>query len=414
MQSAESGIAGTPPTGTRDAKRSRATLGACAGTHFLHDGFSDVIYLLLPLWQAEFALSLTQVGIVKSAYSAAMAAGQIPAGLLAERLGERRLLALGTAVTGLGFIGLGFVGGMASLVAMLAVAALGSSVQHPLSATLVSKAYEGRGQRAALGIYNFSGDVGKAAVPALAALVVTALGWRWAAGGYGAIGVAAAVLILVLLVMLDAGAAPARRLAKASLRFWRGGWGIRHARGFGYLSAIEIIDGASRPGFLTFLPFLLIAKGAEVEGIGLALALTFIGGAVGKFLCGVLAERIGIILTVVLTEALTAAGIVVLLYLPLWPAMALLPAIGVMLNGTSSVLYGSIAEFVAPESRARAFGLFYTLGIGAGAVSPWLFGALSDAASLEVALLTLAGVILTTLPLAGLLRRPLAEVGQVA
>jgi MFS family permease len=127
----------------------------------------------------------------------------------------------------------------------------------------------------------------------------------------------------------------------------------------------------------------------------------------------VLAERIGIILTVVLTEALTAAGIVVLLYLPLWPAMALLPAIGVMLNGTSSVLYGSIAEFVAPASRARAFGLFYTLGIGAGAISPWLFGALSDAASLEVALLTLSGVILTTLPLAALLRRPLAEVGQV-
>ena len=41
------------------ARGRRATLGACCGTHFLHDGFSDAIYLLLPLWQAEFALSLT-------------------------------------------------------------------------------------------------------------------------------------------------------------------------------------------------------------------------------------------------------------------------------------------------------------------------------------------------------------------
>ena len=40
-----------PAAAPEDARRRRATLGACSGAHFVHDGFSDVIYFLLPLWQ---------------------------------------------------------------------------------------------------------------------------------------------------------------------------------------------------------------------------------------------------------------------------------------------------------------------------------------------------------------------------
>ena len=40
-----------------------------------------------------------------------------------------------------------------------------------------------------------------------------------------------------------------------------GGWGIRDGRGFGALAAVGMIDNATRTGFLTFLPFVLIALG---------------------------------------------------------------------------------------------------------------------------------------------------------
>src|SRR5256884_4034421 len=84
--------------------RARAVLATAAGTHFVHDGFSDILYVLLPLWAQEFRLGLTQVGMIRTAYSGAMAAFQLPAGLLAERWGERRLLATGTAVAAGGFL----------------------------------------------------------------------------------------------------------------------------------------------------------------------------------------------------------------------------------------------------------------------------------------------------------------------
>ena len=179
--------------------RARAVLAAACSIHFVHDGFSDILYVLLPIWASEFRLTFAQVGIIRTAYSGGMAAFQIPAGLLAERWGERRLLAAGTAVTACGFIAAGMVGGFLSLLAVLLVAGLGSGVQHPLSYSLVAKAYETGPRRAALGTYNFSGDLGKVAVPAAVAFAALVVGWRAASAIYGVIGLVAAVAILGML-----------------------------------------------------------------------------------------------------------------------------------------------------------------------------------------------------------------------
>jgi MFS transporter, FSR family, fosmidomycin resistance protein len=161
--------------------------------------------------------------------------------------------------------------------------------------------------------------------------------------------------------------------------------------------------------FLTFLPFLLKMKGADTPTIGLALLLVFGGGALGKLGCAFLGARIGTIATVCLTEGLTALGILALLPLPLWSDLALLPLIGFALNGTSSVLYGSVPDLVPAEKRQRAFGIFYTGTIGAGALSPTLYGLIGDQLGVGVTLALVALFVLFTLPLALLLRPAFAE-----
>src|SRR6188508_1574906 len=90
---------------------SRRALGSCCAAHTLHDGLSDVTYVLLPLLAQTFGLTLAQVGLIRSAHRAAMAAFQIPAGLFAERFGERNLLAFGTLIAGLAFVVLGYASG---------------------------------------------------------------------------------------------------------------------------------------------------------------------------------------------------------------------------------------------------------------------------------------------------------------
>jgi MFS transporter, FSR family, fosmidomycin resistance protein len=392
-------------------RRARATLVASCIIHFLHDGCSDLLYVLFPVWAREFSLSFAQVGLLRTGYSGALALFQVPAGFLAERWGEPRVLAAGTFVTAIGFLCLGTAGGFVPLLAFLVIGGLGSGTQHPLSSSLVSRAYEEGRRRVALGTYNFSGDLGKVTWPACVAFVTAWAGWRWATRGMGLVVLAASVAIFFVLASLAqrGGETQATRTAERT----GNGWGIRNAWGFSLLSTIHGIDNGSRTVFLTYLPFLLLGKGAGMDLMGLALGLTFAGGATGKFVCGVLAERLGIIRTVLVTEAATGLGILVLLTLPVAPALFLLPVLGIALNGTSSVLYGTVAELVVPERRSRVYGVFYTIGIGSGALAPPLFGLLSDAAGVPVTLAVLAAVILATLPLAQLLR-PAVESQQAA
>ena len=387
-------------------RRARATLAASCAIHFVHDGCSDLLYILFPVWAREFSFSFAQVGLLRTGYSGALALFQVPAGFLAERWGESRVLAAGTFLTAVGFLCLGTAGGFVPLLAFLVIGGLGSGTQHPLSSSLVSHAYEEGRRRVALGTFNFSGDLGKVTWPACVALLTAWAGWRWATRDVGILVLAAAIAIFFVLARL----APIPEQAAARDAAGRGGsgWGIRDTRGFSLLSAIHGIDNGSRTAFLTYLPFLLQGKGLGVDMMGLALGLTFAGGATGKFVCGLLAERVGIIRTVILTEAATGLGILLLLLLPAGPALLLLPILGVVLNGTSSVLYGTVAELVAPERRSRVYGLFYTVGIGCSALFPPVFGLLSDWIGVPMTLVVLAALVLVILPLAQLLR-PIVE-----
>src|SRR3954469_6219780 len=122
----------------RDERRAAAVSG---GAHALHDGYTDLIYVLLPLWQAEFGLGFAELGILRGVFAGTMAGLQIPCGLLANRFGTARVLATGTALTGLGFCIAGVSTGFALLLLALFIGGLGSSAQHPLASTLVSRAF---------------------------------------------------------------------------------------------------------------------------------------------------------------------------------------------------------------------------------------------------------------------------------
>jgi predicted MFS family arabinose efflux permease len=93
-----------------------------------------------------------------------------------------------------------------------------------------------------------------------------------------------------------------------------------------------------------------------------------------------------------------------LLPLSLPTALVVLPLVGLVLNGTSSVLYGTIAEFASPERRTQAFAIFYTGGSVAGATGPILSGLLGDAVGLPIALSAVSRIALTTVPMVWALR----------
>ena len=383
----------------------RRTMAVACGAHVLHDGYTDLLYVLLPLWQAQFGLGYAEVGLLRALYVGAMAGFQIPAGSIAQRFGGPLVLGLGTALAGIGFLIAGASVGFAMLVGALVIGGLGSGVQHPIGAHLVSQAFSGARSRQALAGYNFSGDLGKMAFPAATAWLLTLMDWRAATTVIGIVGLGAAVAILAMRGL------PGRETAsEETADSSKTAEAAPSGRGFPLLLSIAMIDSATRMGFLTFLPFLLMMKGADLPMIGIALTLVFTGGAAGKLACGWLGVRLGVVRATWVTEGLTAAGILALLPLPLFAGFAVLPLIGVALNGTSSVLYGTVPELVAPERRQRAFSIFYTGGVGAGALSPVLYGMVSDLLSVPVMMMLIAAVVLMTLPLAWGLRPALRDI----
>ncbi len=388
----------------RDRRKKRRVLGTCCGAHVIHDGLSDMLFVMLPVLVEQFGLSLTQVASIRGAHRASMSLFQIPAGLLAERQGERVLLIAGTALAGISFILAAMSSGFFALLILLFLVGMGQAVQHPLCSSILGAAYLGGGRRAAFGAYNFAGDLGKFTVAGSCSLLLAAgVAWQAPAVGFGVVMVLVAILLMVVLTRLNAGGVPTALHMAADK-----GWGIIHRRGFVSLCAIAAIDNGTRTGFLTFVAFLMLAKGVP-EGWALqAIPALLIGGMAGKLACGYLAERIGVIRTVVVTEVATAVGILLVLALPSIAAFALLPLLGVALNGTSSVLYGTVSDLVASDRQSRAFGLFYTLGTVSGLVAPLAYGMLGDQFGIEAAVTVASLLVLLTLPFALLLRPAIA------
>jgi MFS transporter, FSR family, fosmidomycin resistance protein len=383
-------------------KTPRRSLASCCTAHTLHDGLSDVTYVLLPLLAQTFGLTLAQVGLIRSAHRAAMAVFQIPAALIAERFGERNLLALGTFVAGAAFVALGFATGFWMILVVLFCAGFGSAVQHPLASTIISHAYPAEGRRAALGMYNFFGDVGKFAFGGVVSLSLLAgISWQAPVATFGVLGIATAAIIFVFVANTRA---PAAAGATTQPRAKVNGWGIRNRPAFAALCVVEVLDSSTRTGVLTFVAFLLIERGMPAGWAALAVPLILLGGMAGKLACGFIAERLGVVRMIVITEVATSIGIFAALALPVWGAFVLLPLIGIVLQGTSSVLYATVGDLVDKERLPRAFGLIYTLGSICGIAAPLGYGLLGDVAGVDTALATMAIAVLITVPVALLLR----------
>jgi MFS family permease len=383
------------PGAAAPSKR-RSLIAACLA-HALHDGYTDGLYPFLPVWQAQFGLSYAGLAVIRALYYGTMGGLQLPAARMVRALSPRAVLVLATLIAAIGFVVMALPLGLPGLCTGLLLAGIGSSLQHPRGSLLVTDTYA-PASRGALGIYNFSGDLGKATLPAMAALLLPILAWRPVIGLMAALG----LVVAVALLMLAPASVPVPLQSNASTR------GPARA-GFVLLMAIGAFDTASRMGYLLFLPFLIHARGGNSPIVGLGLALLFAGGALGKATCSWLGEHLGVVGSVVVTETATALLITATLFLPLLPMLIVLPLLGIVLNGTSSVLYGTVPELAPGGDTGRAFALFYTGVIGAGGLAPIAYGAIADHSGQTVGVLAAAATAGLIVPMVFGLRRSLVK-----
>ena len=392
------------------APRSRRTLIFGSTMHVWSDLFFALLVPLLPFIKEDMGLSFTEAGLLRSVFSGASAFLQVPAGFLAESVGEFWLLTLGNVWVSAGLVGMALSPVFIALVVVSGVGGLGGGMQHPLASSMVSRAYDDKGRATAVGTVNFAGDIGKMIAPLVAGLLAVSMGWRATFFAVGLAGLAFMLASMFARRAVDIGRPRQSEAAPSEAESTETESETKMA-GFIALSGVGLLDSATRTSALVFLPFVMESKGMGPGQISVALFLLFGGGAIGKYVCGWLGDRTGTLILVWLTKGITAALLVVSLFTPVALIAPLMALIGIGLNGTSSALYATVAEFAPPGRRARFYGFFYTTNEVGTVVAPLIYGLVADVFSLYATMLAMGAATLSILPASLTLRRHLERAG---
>jgi MFS family permease len=371
-----------------NAPKSRRTLYFGSIMHIWNDLYFALLYPLVILIQEDMDLSFTQVGILRSVYSGASGVLQIPAGFMAESMGEFWLLLGGNIWVSVGLIGMALSPIFIILLITSFLGGLGGGFQHPLASSMVSRAYDDKGRSTAVGTVNFAGDIGKMIAPPLVAgAVAISLGWRdilWVVALMG--------LVFMAFSVLTRRSVDLGKPVKPTAQELKDDSNDTRQKGFIALSGIGFLDAMARTASLTFIPFVLIAKDLTTAEALNMLFFIFLGGGFGKFAVGYLGERFSTISLIWATKGLTAVLLVVSIYAPPVAMIPLMIALGIGLNGTSSILYATVAKYVPPTRRARYYGFYYTTNEIGTIIAPIAYGIIADYFSLNTTI-TIMGIV---------------------
>ncbi|WP_240675565.1 MFS transporter [Cellulomonas endophytica] len=277
---------------------------------------------LLPEIATDLDLTIPGVGHAITAYALGVVVGAPTITALAARVDRRRLLLLLMVAFVVGNVGSAFATDGTTLVAARFVAGLPHGAFFGVGAVL-GTAVVGRARRGQAVAAMMTGlTLACAAGVPLAAVVGTAVGWRWSFVGVGLLGLATLAALALWAPSLPAAPGATVRGELGALRsrpLWVAVGG--GAVGFGGMFAV----------YSYVKPLLTDVTGLDVGTVPLVLALFGIGMTVGTVLGGRLADR-SVLATVLSGMVATAAVLVVLALVATRPvpAVAALVALGVV------------------------------------------------------------------------------------
>jgi Major Facilitator Superfamily. len=156
----------------------RAITGFAMAGHAMVHTYELAVPILLTVWLAEFSATSATLGSVVAVGYGLFGVGALPAGVLVDRFGSRRLIVACLFGMSAAFVLLGLLPGVAGIAVALAVWGLAASVYHPAGLTLISKGADQRG--VAFAYHGMAANVGIAGGPFVTALLLVVVEWRLA------------------------------------------------------------------------------------------------------------------------------------------------------------------------------------------------------------------------------------------
>ena len=363
-------------------KREKKIMGLTIGSHSLVHLFEGVLPPLIPLLILEFSTDYFHLGLVVTVFSYAFGLGSLPAGILADKFGPRRLVSIYLFGAGLSAILVWPVNTLWSYGIIMGVIGMCCSTYHPASNTLISLSMANKGH--AFGIHGIAGSLGVAGVPVLSAFIGSIFGWRAPHVLYGLIG------IFLGVYSLSVAEHRAPSIGRSD--------GQTNTAGLDRKTFLTIIIfflsatalGMSYKGIMTFLP---IYMGTRVNlGVmnlntvtlgGTIATLALASGAVGQYLAGRLVDRhsaerlyliavmIGMICVFVMafsTNVLLVISAVIYAF---------------FYFSTQPIQNYLISRYLPEHRHGLGYGIHFFLSFGVGSTAAAISGYIADQVGLE-------------------------------
>ena len=346
------------------------TLWLCGALHAFTHIYQVALMPLYLLIQRDLKLaSVEQATLLLTLMMLAYFLPSYSMGVLADRLNRKRLLAIGLAINGAGYLGLAFAPSYPVAAVCVMISGLGGSFFHPAATSMVARLFPLNTGRA-LGMVGVGASIGFFIGPLYSGWRAASAGWRAPVLELGTTGILMSVVFAWLAQEETAPDSSARRVVAQEKLFATPAlcllfivmslvFGLRDFTGFSMGSLGSL--------------FMQNACGFDLRQTGTALSAIFLASVVSNPLFGHLSDRGRIRWT---CAVLLVATLLVAIF-PRVPPQWLIPTFalyGFFFMASYPMVEAALMESVPDAVRGRAFGFFITVAGLIGNLSHWLAG----------------------------------------
>ncbi|CAI49860.1 major facilitator superfamily transport protein [Natronomonas pharaonis DSM 2160] len=341
----------------------------------LLNGARMVYPVIIPYLQETYGLSLAVAGLLITVLWFFAAIGQLPGGILADRVDERVLMLAGTVVVAGALTLVVTSSSAAVLFFATAVWGLGHSVYPIARITFLSNLYRER-VGSALGVTMATGDIGQTILPPVATVLAAGVAWQ---AGLGFIVPPLLVAGLFVVVTSSSRQPKPTRSESEPQRGMLAALKTLRTPAIGLMTGILFLYMFIWQSFTAFYPtYLTTVKGFAPATASLLFGFFFAVGVVVKPVAGTAYDRLGVRTSLVGVLLPATAGF---LLLPLTDNVLFIVGITALISamlGTGAITQSFLAEVFADDMKGAGLGVVRTLTAALAAGGPVVFGVIGE------------------------------------
>ncbi|EMA38025.1 MFS transporter [Halococcus hamelinensis] len=339
---------------------------------FLSISLRMVYPALLPYLRTDYGLSLSTAGLLLSVLWVSYACGQLPGGILADRVGERLLLVVSSVLAATMLTLVVVSGSPGVLFVATALFGVGTALYGVSRFTILEKIYPER-LGTATGVTMAAGDLGNSVMPPLAGSIAVIAAWQLGFGFAIPLFLVAAVGLWVTLPERASTGSPTES-------FGLDGVVSTLTRPTVLLGTmLLVLWSVVMQAVIGFYPtYLTDEKGLSVQAATVLFGFFFALGIVLKPVAGRAFDRVGV--RAPLLVFMGGAGIALCL-LPFVGDLWLLVLVTVLASGLlgfETIVISDLTQRLPDGAQGTNLGTLRTVYVGLGGLSPILFGAIAD------------------------------------